>query len=62
MLACKQATRLASAAMDRKLSVAEQFQLRLHLAICSGCRNFTHQIGQIRRMSQRRHSQPDDEI
>lgn len=48
--------------MDRKLSVAEQFQLRLHLAICSGCRNFTRQIGQIRRMSQRRHGQPDDEI
>ena len=28
MLACKQVTQLASAALDRKLSVAEQIQLR----------------------------------
>ncbi len=60
MLACKQATQLASAALDRKLSVAEQIQLRLHLAICSGCRNFSRQINLLRQISQRRAEHNDD--
>ena len=53
MLSCKAATRLASAAQDRKLTVSEQIQLRLHLAICNGCRNFTRQIGLIRNAGRR---------
>jgi predicted anti-sigma-YlaC factor YlaD len=61
MLACKQATQLASAALDRKLSVAEQIQLRLHLAICSGCRNFSRQIDLLRQISRRSTEQNDDE-
>lgn len=61
MLACKQATRLASAALDRKLSLSEQIQLRLHLAICNGCRNFTRQIDLIRQISKRHADQADDE-
>lgn len=48
MMSCKAATRLASEAMDRKLSLVEQMQLRLHLAICNGCRNFTRQIDLLR--------------
>ena len=61
MLACKQATQLASAALDRKLSLSEQFQLRLHLTICNGCRNFTRQIDLIRQISKRHADQADDE-
>jgi len=53
MMSCKIATRLASEAMDRKLSTAEHIQLRFHLAICNGCRNFTRQIGLIRNAGRR---------
>lgn len=61
MLSCKAATRLASAAQDRKLTVAEQIQLRFHLAICNGCRNFTRQIGLIRNAGRKLADHFDDE-
>lgn len=38
MLSCKEATELISQGMDRRLSLAERFGLRLHLLICRGCR------------------------
>jgi len=36
--ACKLATRLASDALDRRLSFLERLRLRLHLAMCDPCR------------------------
>lgn len=48
MLSCKEATRLMSAGQDRKLGAAEKLQLRLHLAVCSGCRNFRSQMDFLR--------------
>ena len=47
--------------MDRKLSLAEQIQLRVHLVICSGCRNFSRQIDQLRQISRRHAEHNDDE-
>jgi len=48
MLRCKEATHLLSEGQDRKLGAGEQLQLRLHLAMCSGCRNFRAQMDFLR--------------
>ena len=44
MLTCKEATRMMSEAQDRPLSIGERLQLRMHLAMCRGCRNFRVQM------------------
>ena len=48
MLKCKDMTHLLSEAQDRKLTVSERLQLEMHLAMCSGCRNFKRQMAFIR--------------
>ncbi len=45
---CKEATRLQSESMDRKLSVWEQVGLRLHLLLCKWCRRYRQQLGFLR--------------
>jgi hypothetical protein len=52
MLSCKEATQLVSQGLDRRLGVFERAALRLHLLICSGCRNFGAQALFLRRMVQ----------
>jgi putative zinc finger protein len=49
MLTCKEATRLVSQGLDRKLSFGERLMLRVHLAICDGCTNFKKQADFLRR-------------
>ena len=49
MLSCKEASRLTSAALDRKLGIGERFALRLHLALCAGCRRVDRQFRLLRR-------------
>jgi hypothetical protein len=39
MLSCKESARLLSQRMDRELAFGERVALRVHLAICRGCRN-----------------------
>ena len=39
MLSCWQATRLFSESQERPLSLRERMALRLHVAVCSGCRH-----------------------
>ncbi|MDD2926018.1 zf-HC2 domain-containing protein [Rhodoferax sp.] len=41
---CQKATRLISEGQDRALSLPEKMTLRVHLLICSGCRNFNRQV------------------
>ena len=48
MLSCKEATRLMSAAQERKLGVSERLQLELHLVICKGCANYRKQMDFLR--------------
>jgi predicted anti-sigma-YlaC factor YlaD len=48
MLSCKQATRLVSQGLDRELGFTERVQLRVHLAICAGCTNFSKQVALLR--------------
>ena len=43
MLSCRQVTEVCSAEMDRPLKFGEQVSLRVHLLMCSGCRNYRKQ-------------------
>jgi len=45
---CKQATRLQSAAMDRKLSFFEKLGLQVHLLLCKWCRRYGEQLSFLR--------------
>ncbi len=42
---CKEASRLQSQALDRKLSLMQRIGLRLHLLLCKWCRRYGKQIG-----------------
>lgn len=48
-LSCKEASKLISEGMDRRLSVGERFRLRLHVRICDACTRFTSQVQFLRR-------------
>ena len=47
-LSCKETTRLLSQDEDRKLAFGERVALRVHLAICNGCRNVNTQFKFLR--------------
>ena len=49
MLSCKEATRLVSQGLDRELGFGERVRLRVHLAICDGCTNFSKQMAFLRK-------------
>lgn len=48
MLNCRSTTRLVSEAQERRLTVRENVGLKVHLMMCSGCRNFSQQIPFLR--------------
>ncbi len=48
MLTCKETTRLVSQGLDRELAFGERVALRLHLAICVGCRRAGAQMRFLR--------------
>ena len=48
LLSCKETTRLLSQGEDRKLAFGERVALRVHLAICEGCRNVNAQFKILR--------------
>lgn len=48
MMSCKQVTRLVSQGLDRELGFTERVRLRVHLAICDGCTNFSKQVAFLR--------------
>ncbi|MDD2845062.1 MAG: zf-HC2 domain-containing protein [Rhodoferax sp.] len=41
---CRQATRLISESQDRPLSLPERMTLKMHVMMCTGCKNFSLQI------------------
>lgn len=53
MLNCHDVTKLFSESQERRLSVPERMQVRLHTMMCSGCRNFGVQTRLLRRMAKR---------
>lgn len=44
MMNCLEATRLISESQERRLSVPEKVTLKMHVMMCSGCKNFSLQI------------------
>ena len=48
MQSCKETSRLLSQGEDRKLAFGERIALRVHLAICNGCRNASAQFHFLR--------------
>lgn len=48
-ITCKEAARLLSQAMDQELPLWEHARLRLHLAVCDACTNFSRQLRLLRR-------------
>lgn len=48
ILSCKETARLLSQGEDRKLGFGERVALRVHLAICKGCRNVDTQFRFLR--------------
>ncbi len=49
LLSCKEVSHLVSQGLDRRLGWLERTRLRLHLAICDGCTNFSKQMAFLRR-------------
>lgn len=48
LLSCKESARLLSQGQDRPLGFGERVALRVHLAICKGCRNVDAQFRFLR--------------
>lgn len=44
MMSCKQASRLLSQSQERRGSLRQRLALRLHLAFCAACRQFSRQL------------------
>ena len=49
ILSCKEVSRLVSQGLDRRLGFGERIALRVHLAICEGCTNFSRQLAFLRK-------------
>jgi predicted anti-sigma-YlaC factor YlaD len=49
MLSCKEVSRLVSQGLDRRLGLVERLRLRVHLALCDGCTNFSEQMAFLRK-------------
>ena len=43
-LSCKEASELLSQSIERRLSLRENLQLRLHLFLCAACAQFRRQM------------------
>jgi hypothetical protein len=48
LLSCKETSRLLSQGQDRRFGFGERVALRVHLAICKGCRNVNDQFRFLR--------------
>lgn len=51
MLNCREATRLMSEAQEHPLKLGENLSLKMHVMMCSGCRNFGKQMHALRRIT-----------
>ena len=48
MLSCREVTRLVSDAQERPLGLQDRMSMRMHLLMCSACRNFEDQMTTVR--------------
>jgi len=49
--ACNVISKLASDSLDRPLSLAEKIKFKLHLSMCSKCREYHHNITFLKRIT-----------
>lgn len=61
IFSCREASRLASTALDRPLSFSRRMELRVHLAMCAACRAYSRQIGNIDRLVRGRTARLEDD-
>jgi len=54
--ACKKISQLASDRLDRPLSLLERLKFKLHLSMCSHCRDFDHNIKLIHKVTAMMHT------
>ena len=54
---CKEAARLQSESLDRRLAFSQRLGLRIHLALCKWCRRYGKQITFLRSAA---HDHPDE--
>jgi len=59
-LSCREASRLISQGMDRRLSFTEKIALRLHLVICDACTRLNRHMEFLRR-ALKSYPGPDDQ-
>ena len=59
MLTCREATHLASDALDHPLPWTQRFQMRLHMLVCSACRRFAKQLAWMQRAGVEYATRPD---
>ena len=52
MRKCREISELLSMAQDKRLSVFDRLELRIHLAMCDGCTNFAKRLDILRRAMQ----------
>jgi predicted anti-sigma-YlaC factor YlaD len=53
LLSCRETTRLVSQGLDRELAFGERVALRVHFAMCLGCRRASRQMAFLRRAMRR---------
>lgn len=51
MLNCREATRLMSEAQEHPLKLGDKLSLKIHVMMCSGCRNFGEQMHTLRQIT-----------
>jgi hypothetical protein len=49
--ACKEASKLASDGLDRKLTLWERLKLQIHMSMCGQCKNCSESMKLIRKAS-----------
>jgi len=49
--ACNEISQLASDSLDRPLSLAERLKFKMHLSMCSHCRDYDHNMKFIRKIT-----------
>lgn len=53
MRSCREISALVSRGLDKPLNWRERLEIRLHVAMCSSCRNFQRQTQFIRKAARR---------
>lgn len=62
MLSCREATRLASESLDRRLSWRERLRLRMHFFLCEACTIARRRMLFLRQAARRFQQRESDDV